>query len=94
VCFRKTEQLKFHSQGYIIEAWVLRGLLKKILLHKEFLISTEIVSLIFYSELEFSTVCEVWLWSSRNYFVTLIPVHLQLSERGHLWNTSLEQLDT
>jgi len=36
----------------------------------------------------------VWLWSSRNDFTASIPVYLQLTERGHLRRTPLEQLCT
>jgi hypothetical protein len=38
---------------------------------------------------------EMCLWSCRNGFIaSLIPVHLQLTERGHLQSTPLEQLCT
>jgi hypothetical protein len=37
---------------------------------------------------------EVWLWSPRNDFIAIIPVYLQLSERGRLRSTPLEQLHT
>jgi hypothetical protein len=34
---------------------------------------------------------EVWLWRSRNGVITSMPIYLQLTDRGHLRSTPLEQ---
>jgi hypothetical protein len=42
----------------------------------------------------FNNIHEIWLWSSRNYFIASMTLYLELTERGCLWSTPLEQLCT
>jgi hypothetical protein len=59
-----------------------------------FVSSTHSSNAFFFASFALVFTYEVWLWSSQNYFIANISVYLQLTERGHLQSTPLEQLCT